>query len=111
MGIEYVSFFEHEKKHRLIQSIHFRNRPVQIHDQMSDFERDFLNEFNEKFFAESIEKVRQDHHFECQQILQRSNLNPSSLQRPFVPNPENDLNSSLIVYEPFYLLPEEVNRI
>lgn len=75
---------------------------------MSDFERDFLNELNQKMFPLSLEQVRKQNLQECQNVLRQAKI--SSTIDPILLRDNNfDISSSkLLVYEHLYLLPEEV---
>jgi hypothetical protein len=87
---------------------------MQIDDQISDFEKDFLNELNEKMFPASLDQVRQQNHQECQTILQRTRIYPSPSKIDCQSIPDNNIelsSSTLIIYEHVYLLPEEVEFI
>jgi len=82
---------------------------MQIDDQISDFEKEFLTELNQKMFPSSIDQVRQQNHQECQTILQQRRIYPLSYSTPLSAN-NIDLPSSskLLIHEHVYLLPEEV---
>lgn len=75
---------------------------------MSDFERDFLNELNQKMFPLSLEQVRKQNLQECQNVLRQAKI--SSTIDPILLRDNNfDISSSkLLVYEHLYFLPEEV---
>jgi hypothetical protein len=83
---------------------------MQLDDQISDFEKHFLNEFNEKLFPPSLEQVREHNHQECQTILQQTRIY-SSNDHQAIPDIINEEfpSSKLIIYEHVYLLPEEVD--
>ena len=73
---------------------------MQIDQSISDFEKDFLRELNDKMFPISLQHVREDHHQQTK-----------SLTTDLRPLPETNVEisaSKLIVYEQVYLLPEEV---
>ncbi len=87
---------------------------MQIDEEISDFEKDFLNELNQKMFPLSFDQVRQQNHQECQTILQNTKIYPSSSTIDSQPIPDTDIkisSSKLIIYENVYLLPEEVRFI
>jgi hypothetical protein len=83
---------------------------MQIDDQISDFEKEFLTELNQKMFPSSIDQVRQQNHQECQTILQQRRIYPAIDSTPLSTNnielPSS--SSKLLIHEHVYLLPEEV---
>ena len=88
----------YEKPYRL-RSLELEENNSQEDNQMSDFEKDFLDELNQKMFASSLNQVREQNYRECQQSLQQT-----------LPESNIEVSSSkLIVFERVYLLPEEVS--
>ena len=77
---------------------------TESNEQISDFEKDFLHEMNEKMFPSSLDEVRTRNHQECLDILHSS----ESLRLP--ETSIEALSSKLIISEHVYLLPEEVRN-
>lgn len=83
----------YDKPYRL-RSLEFESNVESI----NDFEKAFLQEFNEKMFPPSLEYVRQENFREYQRSISDV-LPPTNVE-------VNPLK--LLVYERVYLLPEEV---
>ncbi|CAF0998182.1 unnamed protein product [Adineta steineri] len=104
---------EYEKPYRL-RSLEFNDRnndqQMQVDDQYSDFEKEFLTELNNKMFSSSLDQVREQNHHECQTILQQKQIYPlsSTIESKSLSNSSIEISSTkLIIYEHVYLLPEE----
>lgn len=85
---------------------------MEIDEPISDFEKDFLDELNQKMFPSSLEEVREKNHQECQTILQQTKIYSASstVDSKHALDDTNIVISStkLLIYEHVYLLPEEV---
>jgi hypothetical protein len=94
----------YEKPYRL-RSLELDEMNSQENNQISDFEKDFLDELNEKMFATSLNQVREQNHRECQRFLQQTSIDSQFL----LPETNIEVSSSkLIIFERVHLLPEEV---
>jgi hypothetical protein len=103
----------YEKPYRL-RSLELGEINNQQDDQISDFEKDFLTEFNQKMCPLSLNQVREQNYQECQKILQQTRINPlfSTIDSKSLPETNIEISSSkLIISEHVYLLPEEVRLI
>ncbi|CAF3406949.1 unnamed protein product [Rotaria sp. Silwood1] len=103
---------KYEKPYRLrsIESNDRNNQPTDIDEDISDFEKDFLNELNPKMFPLSYEHVQEQNHHECQTILQQTKIYSTFSTINSKPMEDNNIeipSSKLLIYEHVYLLPEE----
>ncbi|CAF2404068.1 unnamed protein product [Rotaria sp. Silwood2] len=103
---------KYEKPYRL-RTIEFsdgNSQQMDIDEDISDFEKDFLNELNQKMFPLSYGQVREQNHDECQAILQQTKIYSTSSTINSKPIEDNNIeisSSKLLIYEHVYLLPEE----
>jgi hypothetical protein len=73
-----------------------------LNEPISDFEKDFLDELNQKMFPLSLNQVREQNHQECQRFVHQTS-------QSLLPETNIEVSSSkLIIFERVYLLPEEV---
>ena len=88
---------------------------MEVDNECSTFEREFLDELNKKMFPSSFEQVRRENYEECQTILRQTQIySSSSIMNSQSISDDNNNNNievsprKLIIYEHVYLLPEEV---
>ncbi|UJR20953.1 hypothetical protein I4U23_024060 [Adineta vaga] len=96
---------EYEKPYRL-RSIGYTDTSEPI----SSFEKEFLDELNQKMFLSSVDQIREQNHQECQTRLEQIQIYPSTSTtdpKRLFDNQMDISSSKLIVYEHVYLLPEE----
>ncbi|CAF0943468.1 unnamed protein product [Rotaria sordida] len=109
LGIIPNSRKQYEKPYRLrsIEINDRNNQQMEIDEESSNFEKDFLNELNHKMFPLSYEQVREQNYHECQTILQQTKINSTIDSKPIEDNNIEISSSKLLIYEHAYLLPEE----
>lgn len=89
--------------------MNYSDEQMEADEAVSDFEKDFLTELNQKMFPSSLEQVREKKHLECQAILQQTKLFPTNDLEPMEASNNIEIPpSKLLIYEHVYLLPEEV---
>ncbi|CAF0849538.1 unnamed protein product [Adineta ricciae] len=83
---------------------------TEINETMSDFEKEFLQELNQKMLASSVDQVREENRQACQNILEERRIYSSTFPLEFQSISDNNMEISsakLVLYERVYLLPEE----